>query len=58
MGDLFMKICPCRDCQDRKLGCHSECDKYKDWSEWNQQQRDKLHRQATIANIGRRGYKK
>lgn len=21
----------CKDCQDRKLGCHSKCEKYQKW---------------------------
>lgn len=25
--------CPCRDCQDRSVDCHSKCDKYKKWLE-------------------------
>lgn len=24
---------PCQDCKDRHLHCHSECDKYKDFTE-------------------------
>ena len=23
--------CPCADCRDRTLGCHSSCDDYKQW---------------------------
>jgi len=26
-----MMINPCKDCTDRYIGCHSDCDKYKDW---------------------------
>ena len=26
-----MPICPCRKCQDRKVGCHAACQKYADW---------------------------
>ena len=22
---------PCKDCFDRKLGCHGVCQRYKDW---------------------------
>ena len=22
---------PCKDCKDRKLGCHSKCDKYSEF---------------------------
>lgn len=24
-------IAPCKDCKDRKLGCHSTCQKYNDF---------------------------
>lgn len=24
--------CPCKDCQERMVGCHSSCQKYIDWS--------------------------
>lgn len=27
----IMMINPCKDCTDRHIGCHSECDKYKYW---------------------------
>ena len=26
-------ISPCKDCQDRKVGCHSVCEKYKAFQE-------------------------
>ena len=26
-----MKKCPCRDCFDRKLLCHSQCQRYQSW---------------------------
>lgn len=22
---------PCKDCMKREIGCHSNCDKYKNW---------------------------
>lgn len=25
---------PCYECEKRKLGCHSNCDKYKEWSNY------------------------
>ena len=28
-----MKIAPCKDCDTRRLGCHSECERYKDWKD-------------------------
>lgn len=27
-----MVIVPCKDCKDRKVGCHSECDRYKQFT--------------------------
>ena len=30
--------CPCRGCDERKLGCHSNCPKdpsYDDWKQWS-----------------------
>lgn len=24
-------ICPCKDCEFRHIGCHAECQPYKDW---------------------------
>lgn len=30
-------IAPCKDCHDRKVGCHSVCEKYKQFSEERQQ---------------------
>lgn len=26
-------ICPCKDCLDRTITCHTECDKYSKWRE-------------------------
>ena len=25
------KVVPCKDCHERKLGCHGRCEKYQDW---------------------------
>ncbi len=34
--------CPCRDCGDRKVGCHGTCEKYKEWKVQN----DELNKKA------------
>lgn len=26
-----MKQAPCKDCKDRKIGCHGSCNLYRDW---------------------------
>lgn len=33
-------IYPCKDCSDRRIGCHSECEKYKDCTDKARQIRD------------------
>lgn len=33
---------PCDKCQDREPGCHSKCDKYKNWRTTRQQELDKI----------------
>ena len=25
--------CPCRECKNRKVGCHGTCQLYKEWKE-------------------------
>lgn len=25
------EACPCRNCEERRPGCHAECEKYKTW---------------------------
>lgn len=27
----YPTINPCKDCKDRKVGCHSTCEKYNQW---------------------------
>ena len=36
---------PCRYCEDRTVGCHSTCKKYKDWKE-----EDKARKQLIYDN--------
>ena len=34
-------IYPCKDCEERRIGCHSECEKYKDCSNKSHEINDK-----------------
>lgn len=34
-------IYPCKDCSERHIGCHSECEKYKDCTNKARQIREK-----------------
>lgn len=28
---MYIKKAPCFECKNRELGCHSNCEKYKEW---------------------------
>lgn len=32
-------VCPCRDCERRRIGCHAECGEYKAWDTENRKAR-------------------
>ena len=35
-------ISPCKDCTDRYVGCHADCEKYLAWkAEWNEYKKGK-----------------
>ena len=35
---------PCRECTDRTIGCHSICNKYKQWCKEHQQMKEEIRR--------------
>ena len=37
---------PCKDCPDRVVGCHSTCERYKEWKAEKDQERDARKVQA------------
>lgn len=40
-----MKV-PCHDCADRVVGCHSECERYKEYAEECHKRREERHLDA------------
>ncbi len=34
-------MCPCQVCADRKIGCHGKCEKYKEWRDMFDREREK-----------------
>lgn len=38
-----MKMPPCKDCPDRHLACHDNCDKYKEWKDYLTDTKTKLN---------------
>ena len=31
MAKAYYDICPCKGCNERKIGCHANCEKYNSW---------------------------
>ena len=42
-----MKLTPCKDCKDRKVGCHAVCQKYISW----QNERKELQKKQQKENV-------
>lgn len=42
---------PCKDCTERHLHCHSECEKYKEFSVWNEERLSKKRRDVGLRNF-------
>lgn len=36
-----MSLAPCKDCGDRAVGCHDNCEKYQEWKRANDKRREK-----------------
>ena len=39
---------PCYQCEDRHIGCHSECDAYKQWCEKNEKMKKDIFEQKQL----------
>ena len=46
-----MLISPCKDCKDRRLGCHSRCEKYLAFAKECEDVRNKKAKHKTIYDI-------
>lgn len=44
--------CPCKDCKDRQVNCHSNCKKYIEWSIKNEELRKKVLENKTRQYYG------
>lgn len=42
---------PCKDCTDRCIGCHSECDKYKDATNKNKELSEIIRKQKHLLDL-------
>lgn len=46
----MMDICPCKNCNKRKIGCHGECQPYLSWSKQKQEENARIHEQERMAS--------
>ena len=57
-----MNVTPCKNCQDRTLGCHDKCEKYIEWKAERQKILDKkneiLETETALRGTYTKGYKK
>jgi hypothetical protein len=37
----YMRVCPCKNCLDREIGCHGWCEGYKSWVDENEKAKHK-----------------
>ena len=47
-----MSECPCRDCPNRKIGCHGKCEKYQGWNKEHSQLNKNIRRKKHQKGIG------
>ena len=52
---MSIKETPCRFCDNRKVGCHSNCDLYKEWKEELSQYNEKIRISRKASYVNRRG---
>jgi len=42
-----MDNAPCKDCEKRHVGCHSDCNNYKKFREYMDDKNDKIRKEKT-----------
>lgn len=49
MGLVYAKPnAPCKDCKERHVGCHAECEMYKEYAEENRRRHDEAMKRFQI----------
>lgn len=39
---------PCKNCEDREVGCHAKCKAYIEWAKWHEAAREKNRTERII----------
>ena len=45
-----MKQPPCKDCTERKIGCHGKCERYKAFKEYHEAEKQQKIREGNAAD--------
>ncbi len=48
-----MEQLKCRDCKERHVGCHGECEHYLAWREENEKLKKRMHEQAWYERLAK-----
>lgn len=48
----MLEKCPCRYCENRHVGCHGTCNKYKEWALENEKLRKKVAKDKYYRHLG------
>ena len=43
--------CPCKNCTERKLGCHGTCERYKAWKDYDQANKNDYKKRCELDAI-------
>ena len=46
-----MKIAPCKNCDERAVGCHGKCERYTEWAKAARSEREALNRDDRMRNV-------
>lgn len=47
----MIRECPCRDCPDRKMGCHARCERYQGWKKDYEEYKEGKPDEFLLTNI-------
>lgn len=47
----MIKIAPCKDCEDRELGCHSKCEKYIEYKKCSDLKKEEIIKESRIKSF-------
>lgn len=41
---------PCHKCEERHIGCHSECERYQRWSDARKEANERRYKEASLCD--------